>query len=211
MSVIGKTDFLGVQLNKLSKGVFMNKIFIISGLLLSFSNVKAETCDFSLSSSKLEWTGYKTPKKLGVKGSFEKFQIKTKKEQSKSIEAAIKDAKFTIDTGTVKTGDAGRDERIINFFFTKNKKAVGISGNVKSIKKNIVEVEFHINGTKKVVPMTLDIQDAQATLVGSIDVMDFVMGENLSTLTEVCKVEHEGKTWSTVDLNLAAQFTKTCK
>lgn len=115
------------------------------------------------------------------------------------------------DSSTVKTGDPMRDERIVNFFFTKDKKAVAISGKVKSIKKDKVEVEFNINGTKKVVPMTLNIQDTNATLVASIDVMDFVMGDNLSMLTEACKVEHEGKTWSTVDLNLAAQFSKNCK
>ncbi len=189
----------------------MNKIFIISCLLLCFSNANAESCHVTLNSSKLEWTAYKTPKKVGVKGSFEKFDIKTKKDHSKSIEMAIKDSKFTVDSATVKTGDPVRDQRIVNFFFIKNDKPVEISGKVKSIKKDKVEVEFNINGTKKVVPMTLAVQDNNATLVGSIDVMDFVMGENLSALTEACKVEHEDKTWSTVDLNLVAQFTKTCK
>ena len=189
----------------------MNKIFIISCLLLCFSNANAESCHYTLGSSKLEWTAYKTPQKLGVKGSFDKFEINTKKNQSKTIEKAIKDASFSLDSTTVNTGDPGRDERLVSFFFTKNKKAVKISGEVKSIKKDKVEVEFNINGTKKVVPMTLDIQDTKVTLVGSIDVMDFVMGDNLSALAEACKVEHEGKTWSTVDLNLAAQFTKTCK
>ena len=189
----------------------MNKFFIISSLLLCFSNAQAENCNFALSSSKLEWTAYKTPKKVGVKGSFEKFDIKTKKDQSKSIELAIKDSKFTVDSSTVKTGDPVRDERILNFFFIKNTKPVEISGKVKSVKKDKVEVEFNINGTKKVVPMTLTIQDNSATLVGGIDVMDFVMGENLSLLAEACKVEHEGKTWSTVDLSLVAEFTKTCK
>ena len=189
----------------------MNKIFIISCLLLCFSNAQAENCNVALSSSKLEWTGYKTPKKVGVKGSFEKFEIKTKNDQSKTIELAIKDSKFTVDSTTVRTGDPIRDQRIVNFFFTKNNKPVEISGNVKSVKKDIVEVEFNINGTKKIVPMTLTIQDNNATLVGGIDVMNFVMGENLSLLTEACKVEHEGKTWSTVDLSLVAEFTKTCK
>ena len=140
----------------------MNKIFVISCLLFCFSNVNAETCHFELNSSKVEWTAYKTPSKLGVKGSFDKLEIKTKKDQSKSIEKAIKHAKFTVDTASVNTGDPERDQRIVNFFFTKNKKAVEISGKVKSIKKDKVQVEFVINGKKKVVPMTLDIQDSHS-------------------------------------------------
>jgi hypothetical protein len=189
----------------------MNKIFIISCLLLCFSNVNAETCHYTLSSSKVEWTAYKTPKKVGVKGSFEKLEIKTKKEKSKSIEMAINGAKFTADSASVKTGNPDRDKKIVEFFFTKKDKAVEISGNVKSVKKDIVEVELDINGSKKVVPMTLAVKDNNATMTGSIDVMDFAMGDNLSALTEACKVQHEGKTWSTVDLSLAAEFTKTCK
>ncbi len=143
----------------------MNKIFIISCLLLCFSNVKAESCHYSLSSSKIEWTAYKTPKKVGVKGSFEKLEIKTKKNQSKSIEKAIQHAKFSADSTSVVTGNPDRDQKIVNFFFMKNNKAIEISGKVKSIKKEIVEVEFNINGSKKVVPMTLAIADNSATFL----------------------------------------------
>lgn len=189
----------------------MNKFFIIPCLLLCFSNVKAESCHFTLSSSSVEWTAYKTPKKVGVKGSFNKLEIKTKKDQSDSIEMAIQGARFMADSASVNTENPDRDQKIVNSFFIKKNKAVEISGNVKSVKKDKVEVEFNINGNKKVIPMNLAIQGTNATLTGSIDVMDFLMGENLAALTKACYDLHEGKTWSTVDLSLAAQFTKNCK
>lgn len=189
----------------------MNMKFFIFSFLLISSQAFAANCKYSFQSetSKLNWTAFKTPQKVGVKGGFTEFKIKSK--TSDSILNVIKSATFTVNTASVSTGDKARDAKIAKFFFNADKAKVGIAGKVNSITSGVAQVEYTINKTKKIVPMTIVVKDDLATLSGKIDVLDFMLNDQLTALNTACSQLHQGKTWSDVEISLEASFKKVCR
>ena len=180
-------------------------------MLTSALSALAEVCTYSLKkdTSTLTWTAFKTPKKVGVNASFKTFEILTK--EAADINAVIAQASFSVDTNSVDSGNPDRDAKIKKHFFKTDLKKVTVSGKVLSLKDGVAQVEFKINDKTKTVPMTVIIQNEEATIAGKIDVLDFALDSSLKAINEACKALHEGKTWSDVDLTVKAQFTKTCK
>lgn len=187
------------------------KYLILSSLFVFSFQSQAANCvsKYKQEGSTLEWTAFKTPKKVGVGAKFDKFNIVTK--SGATIDEVIKGATFTVDSKSVNSGNPARDKKIVDNFFTTAGKPVAILGKVDKVEKDSALVSFTINGVTKQVPMKLARLDKVATLTGSINVLDFSMSKELAALNEACKALHEGKTWSDVDLKLTAQFDVSCK
>src|SRR5690606_13346386 len=95
-------------------------------------------CKHSLDRAKTElsWTGYKTEKKLGVKGSFAGIHF-VYNEKAESLKSLLESLHFTVDTTSLNSGDAGRDANLKNMIFNLSSALKGkdilksISGKVK--------------------------------------------------------------------------------
>lgn len=187
------------------------KILLLIFAALSQPHAYAETCQFKYKkeSTIIKWTAFKTPKKVGVSGKFTSFDVKTAPAQD--INTAIKNATFSINTGSVDSGAPDRDNKIKKYFFSVKNKPITIAGKVVSMDHDQAKVQLNINGHKKDVMLKLQTKDNHATLSGKIDVLDFKMDSNLHALNEACKVLHEGKTWSDVEISIQTDFEKDCK
>lgn len=181
------------------------------GLSLSaFSATDICSVEYNSKASTLNWTAFKTPKKVGVKGSFTDFSVKTNK--ATTVDELLTGATFEVKTNSVSTNDKARDAKIFQFFFKTMKKDSMITGKVLKVAADKVETEFTLNGVTKPVSLTKKVDDkGVVTLAGTLNVLDFGMEGNLGTLTKACNALHEGVTWPDVNVELVAATTKTCK
>ncbi|MDR2221184.1 MAG: YceI family protein [Flavobacteriaceae bacterium] len=147
----------------------------------------------------LEWTAFKTPKKVGVKGSFTDIQLIDAKSDAATLAEGLKDAKFVVNTASVSTNDAGRDEKLKGEFFAK---MVGnINGFFGEFKDGKVKVSLTMNGVTKEKEFTYTEEGTAIKINGSIDIVaDFTAKEAFDSLHQACKDLHEGKTWSDVEI-----------
>lgn len=181
------------------------------GLSVSaFSATDICSVEYNSKASTLNWTAFKTPKKVGVKGSFTDFSVKTNK--ATTVDELLTGATFVVKTNSVSTNDKARDAKIFQFFFKTMKKDSTITGKVLKVAADKVETEFTLNGVTKPVSLTKKVDDkGVVTLAGTLNVLDFGMEGNLGTLTKACNALHEGVTWPDVNVELVAATTKTCK
>ena len=187
--------------------------YLLSGaLLMSTSLIASASCQFTYSEkkTKISWVAFKTPKKVGVNASFNKIFIKTKKSKAKSINELINGARFTVDSTSVNSANPDRDAKLINNFFTTNRKPLQISGKVLSIKDNVLELELQLNQTKKVLKMITNLEGKIFQGLATIDVLDFALGDNLRSINEACKELHENKTWPDVEIKIETEFEQKC-
>lgn len=180
-------------------------------LVSSFPAFSACKYNVNINKSKITWVAFKTQKKVGVKIAFDKFTITPAKSTgAKSAKELVRDASFTIDTLSVNSANPERDATIKSNFFTSNNTPLSISGKVLSFKNNEIEVELKINEVKKKIMMQTTLKDNVFAANGKIDVLDFVLGDNLNKLNQACNVLHEGKTWSDVEIKIESEFDKKC-
>ena len=187
----------------------MKHTLILLSLLVT--SVAQAACLYSPSKENtvISWTAFKTPKKVGVGGKFDSFEMKST--DTSSIEKALETATFTIDTKSVNTANPGRDKTIVTHFFTKDGKAIALSGKLKSLKGSEAVLALTFNGVTKDVPMTYVNKDNKATLNGKIEMMDFALNDQFNAIHKACKALHEGKTWTDVEIAVTADFSKSCK
>lgn len=184
------------------------KFLVTFLLLLPLKSIAACQYQLDQNGTTLNWTAFKTPKKVGVKAKFDKFSISSKDQSS--VINAIKTANFSVESTSVNTGMPARDKKIVDFFFTKDGKSLTIAGNVTEVKGDTATVNLNFNGVQK--PVSFKITEAKdsATLTSKIDILDFALSSQLAAINEACKALHEGKTWSDVELVLEAKFTSKC-
>ena len=153
----------------------------------------------------LEWTAFKTPNKVGVKGTFTDIKLNEVKAEAATLEEALKGANFVVVTSTVSTNDAGRDEKLKGEFFAK---MVGnINGFFGEFKDGKVLVNLTMNGISKEKEFTYTVDGDALKLNGSIDIIaDFTAQSAFDSLHAACKDLHEGKTWS--DVEISAEIKK---
>lgn len=192
----------------------MKILFSVIALVLSLPAFSAtDLCSVSYRhvGSKLNWTAFKAPTKIGVTGQFTGFSIKSTK--SNNVDGLLLNASFEVDTQSVFTNDKGRDTKIFQFFFKQMAKGTGITGRVVKVSATDVEVNFTLNGVTKKVSLAKKYEESKntVTLNGTINVLDFGMKANLNALTKACGVLHEGVTWPDVNIELVAMVPKSCK
>ncbi len=168
------------------------------------SSVFADCSQVELASSQLEWTAFKTPKKVGVKVKFDRYEIKS--QPGKTINEILSKSSFNVDSTSVNSGNPERDKKIVKFFFTQNDKVIPIVGNVTKVSDKTVDVLFKINNIEKSISLTKVIKDNELILKGVIDTLDFKLSDSLAAINNACKALHEGKTWSDVEIQITAQF-----
>lgn len=178
-----------------------------------FSNlVSAETkCLYTLNSTLkpvVTWTAFKTPKKVGVNGSFSQINISAT--ESEDLKSFILSAKAEIEAQSVSTGLEERDQKLSKFFFKPMKKK-SIEASIISFKEKSILMLLSMNGVKKEITMNLENKDNKTLmLTGSIDVLNWSLGKELSALNKACMDLHEKKTWNDVELKIEVPITFEC-
>lgn len=155
---------------------------------------------------KLEWTGFKTPAKKGVKGTFTNIKLDNVNSVGTAATDELAGANFTIITSSVSSGDAKRDQNINNFLF-KKMAGQNITGTFGKFTANQVPIQITMNNVTKKIPFNFEQKGDTLVVKGTVDIVkDFSATGALASFAEACKVMHEGKTWS--DVNITAKFYK---
>lgn len=170
------------------------------------TSLLAATCNYTVDSSSLEWTAFKTPAKVGVKGTFDNVKLDFKISDSK--ETLLKSSTINIVTANVNSHNQGRDAKLVNsFFMVQGVKT--IAAKILKVEKNSADVEIIMNNIKKVITMNLITTENTIKLQGEIDLADFQMLPSLDAITKACYELHQGKTWQ--DVALEFNIVTRCK
>lgn len=166
----------------------------------------------------VSWIGYKTPKKVGVGGVFDKVAYTPATKEGENFRTILVGSSVVIDSSSVNSKHADRDAKLAKFFFGMmqdkniNAKIVDIKADKKvkdAPRTGIVDVEIAMNGVKKVVPMTYSYDNEIFEAKGSIDILDFQANSALKGINEACFDLHEGKTWSEAGIGFKMKILAT--
>ena len=185
-------------------------LVLAAGLLLSTSATYAASCySYNKEGLTIKWTAFKTPKKVGVSGTLPTYSL-SGKTQGKSVADLLKGQKIDIRVNKVDSGNAGRDVKIVKFFFSELVGGDTITAKVTDVSKDVITMEMILNGKKKEIPLTYKLDGMKLSATGHMDILDFGMSKQLSAINKACYALHEGKTWSDVTLSLETTL-QACK
>ncbi len=201
----------------------MKKSLVAGLMVLSlFSSVYASEksgCVLAQSGDvEVSWIGYKTPKKVGVGGVFDKVAYTPVTKDGENFRSILVGSSVVIDSSSVNSKHADRDAKLAKFFFGMmkdkniNAKIVDIKADKKvkdAPRTGVVDVEIEMNGMKKVVPMTYSFADEIFEAKGNIDILDFQANSALKGINEACFDLHEGKTWSEAGIGFKMKIVAT--
>lgn len=201
----------------------MKNVILSALVVLSFAfNVNAsEKSGCTLAQSgpiEVSWTGYKTPKKVGVGGTFDKVTYTPVAPSGENFRSILVGSSVVIDTSSVNSKHQDRDAKLAKFFFglmsdkNINAKIVDIKADKKvkdAPRTGVVTLEIEMNGVKKTTPMTYSFSDGVFEAKGSIDLLEFSANEALSGINKACYDLHEGKTWSDVGIGFKTKIEAT--
>lgn len=188
----------------------MKKIAVFVVLLVLGSSALAGDCE--VESFSVNWTAFKTPAKIGVKGSFTKPELETRQKKDVCLMSFLPTTTVHIDTSSVKTDSTERDANIVNAFF-KNMTGEYIDAIIKRVdlEKKELSVEITMNDITQTIFMPFTYEDKTFHAIGKIDVLNFSASEALKALNTVCLKEHEGKTWSDVEVSFTIKMKTECR
>lgn len=181
-------------------------------------NADQNACRYRLDpdSVRIEWTGYKTTEKLGVKGGFKEVQVRAKERASKSAAAALEGASFSLNPLSVVSGNDARDSSLREEFFKKMAGQQQIFGKLSKVNisdsKGEAVLGLTLNSKMQSVPVQLQIDSSRLVrLEGEIDLLNFTAQDALQSLHRKCEELHKGKdgvskTWSTVSILATGQL-----
>ncbi len=194
-------------------------LLLITSLSFSCSNKKEKTevitetkevvskgkFKYTPAQTKLTWTAYKTPKKVGVSGTFDNIKVQGNK-NSDNIEDVLTGATFVINGLSVNSNNDIRDPKLVKFFF-KNLARPTFKGEFGEFKNGNVDVTLTFNDVENVSAFKYTIQDNELKINGSIDILeDFKAKNAFNAIHEACNQLHEGKTWTDVSIEVVTKM-----
>ena len=189
--------------------------------LIGMSNAEAKECTYSLDAKdvKMQWTAFKTTKKLGVKGTFTKVKVNGATSAG-SLGELAKGLSMELDGASVESGNAGRNVTIKQFFFEKFAPAFEIKASIAKLEgddtKGTIHIALSLNGVSKTVPFAYTVQAGVLEAKATMTMSDFALKSAFDSLHNACGTLHTGKdnvakTWEDVDLLVSSKFSKVCK
>lgn len=169
------------------------------------NEISAKKYSFVEKTTKMEFTAYKTTKKLPVKGVFTKITIKNPKTASSVIEA-INELSFSIPVNSIQTKNTDRDVKIIKSFFGEMKETTHLTGTV-SMNNSENHIVLKMNGISSKLPIKYNVKDQIVTIEGIINLDNWKAKAAISALNLVCKDLHKGEdgisqTWNEVAIKI---------
>ncbi len=179
------------------------KLFILLFCMITYSFAN---CVHDQKSTVITWTGFKLAKKIGVSGTFDKFEVKTK--EANNAMDVLTSAAFNIEASTVNSKDKTRDFKIAKFVFSTLEGGAAITGRVLKRNDEKVLVLFKMNDVEQKVIMNHVQKDNKHTLESTIDMLSFGMKDEHAAIAKACTSKHEGKTWT--DVAIKVEFDINC-
>ena len=161
---------------------------------MTFTSLHASV---KVKSAEVQWAAFKTPQKVAVKGGFTKSVLDAKD--------GLVGTKLTIDTKSVASGNAGRDVKLVKFYFDLFSQPK-IVGKIISNHDDKVVISISMNGVTKNITFKSEEARSGTTLIGKIDMLDFGLSKALKSINQACFKLHKGKTWSDVELAIKLNF-----
>ncbi len=188
----------------------MNKFLVT--LLATIGLLQAE-CMVEMSTPvKVEWTAYKTPKKIGVDGGF-LATVYHGKTEAKNVQELLLHSRVQLEVNNVDTKDPFRDAKLVQFFFNMMQGAV-IEADIISMKgdnlKGSLVITIAMNNKAIDVPLTYSVKEGKFRAKGVLNLFDFNAQEPLKMLTLNCYAPHEGKTWEDVAVGFSFDMKSSC-
>ena len=188
----------------------MKKILVT---LLATMTVINAACLLEMSTPvQVEWTAYKTPKKVGVDGGFLATVYRGETE-AKDLQSLLLKSRVMLEVNNVDTKDPFRDAKLAQFFFNMMQGAV-IEADVVSMKGDdalgTMVINVYMNNRSIDVPLGYTVKDGKFRAKGVLNLMDFNAAEPLKMLTLNCYAPHEGKTWEDVAVGFSFDLKKRC-
>ncbi|HCH62543.1 MAG TPA: hypothetical protein DFR83_07065 [Deltaproteobacteria bacterium] len=176
-----------------------------------------ETCPYATAPKGhlLTWTAFKFTERLGVDGGFDALTV-TAGHGGDEPWKAIDGMAFHIDTASVNTGNAGRDEKIRNHFFGTLAQPDTISGRIKANSPGKATLFIELNGQRHATVVDVSARAEGVELRGLIDVQQWGAGAAIDALNTVCRAVHTGddgvsKLWSEVQLVATIPIARVCR
>ena len=195
----------------------MTKILISLLLLLNISLLakdKPKECTYYLDKNSIVigWSAFKTPEKVGVKGSFNGASVSIYN-KANSLEELLVGSMAVIDTRFLTTSNSKRDETIFDNFFSFLNPIPMIKASITDVdtKDLILYLNVTMNGKTKNIPMKFKVLNGYFQAIGNIDIKDFALSTALDTLNKACFDLHKGVTWSEVEIALEVKINRACK
>ena len=173
-------------------GVVMKKLIVLAAVAIF------ALADCQLQS--LQWTAFKTPLKLGVKGTFDKITFVKGKN-------CLEGAEVIINKHSVDTKNPGRDKTLRLFFFDRLKGP--IEAKILKVHEKTLDVAITLHGVTKTIPFFYTKKDGLIHAKGVIDLFDFDASKALSSIAKACFDKHQGKTWNDVELHFTIDVKTT--
>jgi len=189
----------------------MKKIMLLIVMFMISTCVSAQDCE--LENFSVNWTAFKTPTKIGVSGTFEKPNLESRKSKDNCFLSTLPTSTVHIDTSSVKTDNAQRDDTIVKALFKNMLEGEYIDAIIKRIDltKQELSVEITMNDTTQTIFMPFTSEGKVFTAKGKIDLLNFSASDALSALNEACFERHKGKTWSEVEVSFVMVMKTACK
>jgi len=200
------------------KNVMISALLVLSFVLSANASEKSGCVLAQNGAVEVSWTGYKTPKKVGVNGTFGKVTYIPVAPSGEDFRSILVGSSVAIDSSSVNSNHEDRDSKLAKFFFglmsdkNINAKILDIKADkrVKNAPRTgTLSVEIEMNGVKKTTPMTYSFSDDIFEAKGSIDLLDFSANKALAGINEACFDLHEGKTWSDVGIGFKTKIEAT--
>lgn len=184
------------------------------------AKTKGTDCSYRIAkkSVQVNWTAFKTTKKVAVNGTFNEVTIDATSNVS-AAELLIPKTTFIIHTSTVNSNKPERDLRLVELFFAKFsetdisgvfKTSSGDNGNGGGI------VEISMNGFSKDTPYTYRILGNNIEIVTSINIDSWNGQAAIVSLNKACRKLHAGedgisKTWKDIEVKVIVPMLVDCK
>lgn len=188
----------------------MNKLIAFIFSVMLGASLAANECE--IESFDLNWTAFKTPEKVGVKGSFDRLNFEASAEKDDCAFSYLTMATVHIETASVNTGNEGRDATLVKEFFRKMA-GEHIDAIIKRIdmEKQELSVEITMNDVSQTIYMPYTFDNKRLKAEGKLDLLNFSASDALQSLNEACYDLHKGKTWSDVEVAFTLVLKEACK
>lgn len=155
---------------------------------------------------KVSWVAFKTPAKVGVKGSFKNVK-RAGKQKGENLKDLLTGQTVTLSFEDLFTKNPARDKNIKEAFFG-NLTNQSIKARVAQVSDKFITLEILMNAKKISAPLKYSFKGNTLHAFGHIDILDFQASKALSALNKRCYALHEGKTWSHVEIGLSQDLKK---
>jgi polyisoprenoid-binding protein YceI len=191
----------------------MKKLILLSAIILLNISCKKEIkkvpkvkYSFESKTTTINWTAFKTTKKVPVKGVFKNINVTNLKVAETPIEA-LNGLEFSIPVNSIDTKDKSRDAKIIKNFFGAMTDSQNLTGKLTIGDKGSGSITLKMNGISKELPMTYVISGQLAEVSASINLDNWQAKAAIKALNLACKDLHKAndgisKTWNEVKINI---------